>query len=162
MDLVVCPNTRGKLRKGMLSYVQDVNHLNDHPWLYYMSKLHEGLVLSKIDDSVTTQFKSNWERDYAVVTGKSKPLMDETWGILKEIHKNYSANRKSVVELNLLSRKMQNYQSVWLLNHQAHGSDRPSSEDIPLPDEEETDADAGAGAEAGNDADAGAGAQIKG
>nr|GEW12736.1 hypothetical protein [Tanacetum cinerariifolium] len=48
---------------------------------------------------------------------------------------DYSANRKSVdvehlVELNLLSRKMQNYQSVWLLNHQAHGSDRPSSEQI--------------------------------
>ncbi|GKB09628.1 hypothetical protein Tco_0837940 [Tanacetum coccineum] len=178
MDLVVCPNTRGKLGKGMLSYVQDVNHLNDHPWvsmaidaltkgiktyqvskaserslggcafflqLYYMSKLHEGLVLSKIDDAVTTQFKSNWEREYAVVTGKSKPLMDETWGILKEIHKNYSANRKSVdvehlVELNLLSRKMQNYQSKILkiiatesARDQAHGFDKP-----PLDESEQT------------------------
>nr|GEY55506.1 hypothetical protein [Tanacetum cinerariifolium] len=48
--------------------------------LYYMSKLHEGLVLSKIDDTVTTQLKSNRERDYDVVIGKSKPLIDETWG----------------------------------------------------------------------------------
>nr|GEV53247.1 hypothetical protein [Tanacetum cinerariifolium] len=77
--------------------------------LYYMSKLHEGLVLSKIDDTVTTQFKSNWVRDYDVVIGK---------------------NVEHLVKLNLLSRKMPNYQSVWLLNHQAHGSDRPSSEQI--------------------------------